>query len=126
MWSRGRMRPRAGCGLWWVPGGGSWRRRRCLALTPLPRDELDQVLSRVAADESRTSYYVRRLVAYLQYRAGVRPLDAPGDPVSEYGELRDKASTAVHGEFALAEAETLLTRTVAWFIRVFTPPDQVA
>ena len=33
----GRMRPRAGCGPWWVPGGGSRTRRRCLALTPLPR-----------------------------------------------------------------------------------------
>ena len=90
------------------------------------RDGLDQVLSRVATDESRASYYVRRLVAYLEYRAGVSPLDPPGDPVSVYGELRDKASTAVHDELSLAEAETMLARTVAWFIRVFTPPDQVA
>jgi len=109
----------------------AWRRFQAQTAVPgvdaaAARDELDQVLSRVAADESRASYYARRLVAYLQYRAGVSPLDPPGDPVSEYGELRDKASTAVHDEFALAEAETLLTRTVAWFIRVFTPPDQVA
>ena len=110
---------------------GAWGRFKAQTAVPgvdaaAARDELDQVLSRVAADESRASYYVRRLVAYLQYRAGVSPLDPPGDPVSEYGELRDKASTAVHDELALAEAETLLARTVAWFIRVFTPPDQVA
>ena len=110
---------------------GAWRRFKDQTAVPgvdaaAARDELDQVLNRVAADESRASYYVRRLVAYLQYRAGVSPLDPPGDPVSEYGELRDKASTAVHDELALAEAETLLARTVAWFIRVFTPPDQVA
>ena len=110
---------------------GAWRRFKDQAAVPgvdaaAARDELDQVLSRVAADESRASYYVRRLVAYLQYRAGVRPLGPPGDPVSEYGELRDKANAAVHDELALAEAEALLTRTVAWFVRVFTPPDQVA
>ena len=109
----------------------AWRRFKAQTGVPgvdaaAARDELDQVLSRVAADESRASYYARRLVAYLQYRAGVSPLDLPGDPVSEYGELRDKASTAVHNELTLAEVETLLARTVAWFIRVFTPPDQVA
>jgi hypothetical protein len=68
----------------------------------------------------------RRLVAYLQYRAGVGPLDAPGDPVSEYGELRDNANAAVHDELTLAGVETLLAQTVAWFVRVFTPPDQIA
>jgi hypothetical protein len=110
---------------------GAWRRFKAQTAVPgveaaAARDELDQVLSRVAADESRASYYARRLVAYLQYRAGVRPLDAPGDPVSEYGELRDKASAAVHDELTLAEVEALLARTVAWFVRLFTPPDQVA
>ena len=117
-------------------GGGlqavmdAWRRFKDQTAVPgvdaaAARDELDQVLNRVAADESRASYYVRRLVAYLQYRAGASPVGPPGDPISEYGELRDKASAAVHGEFALADAETLLAGTVAWFIRVFTPPDQV-
>jgi hypothetical protein len=110
---------------------GAWRRFKAQTAVPgveaaAARDELDQVLSRVAADQSRASYYARRLVAYLQYRAGVRPLDAPGDPVSEYRELRDKASAAVHDELTLAGVEALLARTVAWFVRVFTPPDQVA
>lgn len=89
------------------------------------RDELDQVLSRVAADKSRASYYARRLMAYLQDRSGVSPREALGDPVSEYGELRDKASAAVHHELTIAEAETLLSGAVAWFARVFAPPDQV-
>ena len=109
----------------------AWRRFKAQTAVPgvdtaAARDELDQVLSRVAADESRASYYARRLVAYLQYRSGVSPLKALGDPVSEYVELRDKASAAVHYELAIVEAETLLTRTVAWFARVFAPPDQVA
>lgn len=108
-----------------------WRRFKDQTAVPgvdtsAARDELDQVLSRVAADESRASYYARRLVTYLQYRAGARPLGLPGDPVSEYGELRDMANSAVHDELALAETEALLARTVAWFVRVFTPPDRVA
>jgi len=110
---------------------GAWRRLQGQAAAPgvdaaAARDELEQVLSRIAADESRASYYVRRLVAYIQYRAGVPPLGPPGDPVTEYGELRDQANSAVHGRLALAEAEALLARTVAWFVRVFMPPDQVA
>ena len=109
----------------------AWRRFQAQTAAPgvdaaAAREELDQVLSRVAADESRASYYARRLMAYLQYRAGVSPVDLPGDAVSEYGALRDQASAAVHDGLALAEAETLLTRTVAWFVRVFTPPDRVA
>lgn len=31
------VRPRAGCGLWWVRGGGSRRRQRCPASRRLPR-----------------------------------------------------------------------------------------
>ena len=109
----------------------AWRRFRAQTAVPgadaaAARDELDEVLSRVEADESRASYYARRLVAYLQYRAGVSPVRPPGDPVSEYGALRDKASAALHDGLTLAEAEILLIRTVGWFVRVFTPPDQVA
>jgi hypothetical protein len=106
----------------------AWRRFQDQAAVPgvdavAARDELDQVLGRVASDESRASYYARRLMTYLRCRAGASPL---GDPVTEYGVLRDMANSAIHDEFALAEADALLVRTVAWFIRVFTPPDQVA
>lgn len=90
------------------------------------REDLDRVLSKIAADESRVSYYARRLLTYLRDKAGVDPRAGRGDPVSEYGELRDKASRATHDELALAEAAALLTRTIAWFVRVFTPPDQLA
>jgi hypothetical protein len=89
------------------------------------RDELDQVLSAVAADESRASYNTRRMVGYLQRRAGAPTLGLPGDPVTEYAALRDRANSAVHGRLSLAEAEALLTLTTAWFVRMFTPPDQV-
>lgn len=90
------------------------------------RENLYQVLDQVEANESRASYYARRLLTYLRDRTGVNPLERPGDPVSEYRDLRDQANTAVHAELSLADVTVLLTRTVAWFVRVFTPPDQVA
>lgn len=94
--------------------------------TDAAREELDRVLDWVKADESRASYYARRLLTYLQDRSGVSPLAGPDDPVSEYGELREKANTAVHDELPGADVAVLLSQTMAWFIRVFTPPDQVA
>lgn len=83
----------------------AWRRFQTQTAGPgvdtdAAREELDQVLSAVEANESRASYYGRRLVAYLQARAGVDPLTRPGDPVAEYGELRDKTSIVVHDELA--------------------------
>jgi hypothetical protein len=89
------------------------------------RSELDQVLSRVETDKSRASYYTRKLLTYLQKRAGLDPPRRGGDPVSEYGQLRDQANTGVHREIALAEVAVLLDRTIGWFARVFTPPDQL-
>ncbi|GAA2463082.1 hypothetical protein GCM10010405_54350 [Streptomyces macrosporus] len=108
----------------------AWQRYKEQAAVPgadaaAARDDLDQVLRRVAANESRASYYARRLVTYLRDRAGIDPWNRRGDPVSEYAELREKANRAVHDELALAEVAALLARAVAWFVRVFTPPDQV-
>ena len=106
----------------------AWRRVKMAAPSvdaAAARDELDHVLNQVEANESHASYYARRLLTYLQDRAGVSPSDRPGDPAREYRELRDKANVAVHNEITFPEAAILLTRTVAWFVRMFTPPDQV-
>ena len=89
------------------------------------RDDLDRVLTAVEADESRASYYARRLLTYLGDRAGVGPRKRPGDLVSEYTQLRGEASAAVHNETDLAAVTTLLTRTIAWIVRAFTAPDEV-
>lgn len=75
------------------------------------REELDQVLISVAADESRASHHQRLLLTYLRDRAGITSSARRGDPVSEYGELRDQANAAVHDELALSEVTTLLIRT---------------
>lgn len=109
----------------------AWRRFETQMTVPdadvtAARTELESVLRQVATNESRASYYARRLLAYLQDRAGVSPLTHPDDPVSEYRKLRKKANIAVHDELSLGEVTTLLTRTIAWFVWVFTPPDQVA
>ena len=70
----------------------AWRRFQDQTAVPgidtsAARDELDQVLSRVAADESRASYYARRLVTYLQYRAGARPLGPAPNSLPRWGRL---------------------------------------
>lgn len=108
----------------------AWRRFKVETAQPdadttAARDALEGVLARVEADESRASYHTRKLLSYLRDRAGVSPASRRGDPLQEYRELRKKANGAVHTQVALAEAEDLLARTVAWFIRVFTPPDEV-
>src|SRR5262249_26043301 len=133
MGARGRLDSKMGRDSAGYRSGTARLSRPGRAQTPVPgvdagaaRDELDRVLSRVEADESRASYYARRLLTYFRDRAGVSPLARPGDPVSEYGELRDKANIAVHDELAPAEVAALLSRTVEWFVRVFTPPDEVA
>ncbi len=89
------------------------------------RVALDEVLARVAANTSRASYYARKLVGYLQDRAGVSPLSHRRDPVAEYDDLRGVANRAVHTGLTLADAASLQTRTITWFVRMFTPPDEV-
>jgi len=73
------------------------------------REELDQVLSAVAADQSRASYYQRLLLTYLRDRAGIASSERRGDPVAEYGELRDQANIAVHDKLGASEVAALLT-----------------
>lgn len=89
------------------------------------REALDDVIRKVAADESRASNYTRRFISYLGDRSGISQLPGHVDPASEYGDLRDEASRALHSAVAVADARALLDRTVAWFVRVFSPPDEI-
>lgn len=108
----------------------AWRRFKAQAALPdvdaaAVFGELALVLNQVESDASRASYYGRRLITYLEYRTGVSPLAQPGDPVVEFSDLRDETSAALHDELSLAELASLLARTIAWFSRMFTPPDEV-
>ncbi|WP_157227248.1 hypothetical protein [Nocardia asiatica] len=86
----------------------------------------ESVMRKVASGESRASGYARRLIAQLRFRAGVEPLDSAMDPVAEFQELLDVANKGLHGDLSDLQAERLFDRVLAWFGRVFAPPDEVA
>jgi hypothetical protein len=107
---------------------GAWREYKAAATRPgtdtaSAREALEEVLTRIEADEERASYYARKLLAYLAERSGISPLKTPGDPVAEYGSLRRRANSGLHNDTALPGASELLARTIQWLVRVFTPPD---
>lgn len=86
---------------------------------------LEDELRRVAENRDRSSYHAARLLDYLRTKSGVDPLPGDLDPVGEYTQLRKDANIALHSELALDAVTALHDRTVAWFIRMFTPPDAV-
>jgi hypothetical protein len=86
---------------------------------------LEDALRRVAENRTRSTYHAARLLDYLRTQTGVDPLPGDLDPIGEYSTLRNDANTAVHAEFALDDVTALYHRTVAWFIRMFTPPGKV-
>ncbi|WP_063005713.1 hypothetical protein [Nocardia salmonicida] len=90
------------------------------------RATFESVMRKVASGESRASGYARKLIAQLRFRAGVEPLDSAVDPVSEFQELLDGANKGLHGDLSDLQATQLVDRVLAWFGRVFAPPDEVA
>jgi hypothetical protein len=86
---------------------------------------LEDALRRVADNRNRSSYHAARLLDYLHTQTGVDPLPGDLDLIGEYSTLRKDANTAVHSELALDAVTALYDRTVAWFIRMFTPPGAV-
>lgn len=86
---------------------------------------LEDELRRVADNRDRSSYRGAQLLDYLRTKTGVDPLPGDRDPVVEYAQLRTDANQAVHVASSLDAATALYDRTVAWLIRMFTPPDAV-
>jgi hypothetical protein len=86
---------------------------------------LEDVLRRVADGRDRNSYHGAQLLGYLRTQTGVDPLPGDLDPIREYNRLRSDANTAVHAQSALDAVTALYDGTLAWFIRMFTPPDKV-
>jgi hypothetical protein len=84
---------------------------------------LEDVLARVSENRERSSYHAARLLSYLRAQTGVDPLQGDLDPIGEYARLRQDANAALHSEVALDAVTALYDRAVAWFIRMFTPPD---
>lgn len=86
---------------------------------------LKDVLRHVADDEHRSSYHAARLLGYLRDKAGIDPLSGRLDPIGEYSRLRNRANK-LHDELSVDAVTALYDEVIAWFARVFTPPDQTA
>lgn len=82
-------------------------------------------LRRVAEKRDQSSYHGARLLDYLRAQTGIDSLPGDLDPIGEYTRLRKDANAATHDEVALDSVTALYDRAVAWFIRMFTPPDKV-
>ncbi|WP_143139127.1 hypothetical protein [Lentzea waywayandensis] len=88
-------------------------------------EELKLALRRELEKRERNSYRASQLIGYLERKAGIGPLSGFLDPVIEYGRLRNHAAGALHSSTAFADATELYERAIAWFVRMFTPPDTV-
>lgn len=86
---------------------------------------LEDVLRQVTENRDRNSYYAAQMLDYLRAQTGVDPLPGDLDPIGEYTRLRKPANKATHDEVALDGVTALYDGAVAWFIRMFTPPDKV-
>lgn len=62
-------------------------------------------------------------LGYLRDKSGVEPLSDSLDPIVEYKRLRKAVSQGLHRDTALGTATALYERTLAWFVRMFTPLD---
>ncbi|WP_406170297.1 hypothetical protein [Streptomyces sp. NBC_00996] len=83
------------------------------------------VVRSAAERQDRNSYHEAKLLGYFRDKSGVDPLFGGLDPVVEYKRLRRTASQGLHRETALDSVTELYQRTLAWFVRMFTPPDTV-
>lgn len=101
-----------------------------LAAPGLGRDEaretFESVMRRVESDEARATSYALKLIAHLRQRTGVDPLVGAADPIKEFQALLQDVNSRLHGDLSRQEATGLFNRTISWFDRMFTPPDEVA
>ncbi len=82
------------------------------------------VLRRAGERQDRDSFRANQLLDYLQDKSGIAPLKHL-DPAKEYQNLRAAASRGLHTSTTMNDATALHQRTVAWFVRMFTPPDDL-
>nr|WP_232327819.1 hypothetical protein [Kibdelosporangium sp. MJ126-NF4] len=88
-------------------------------------DVFGAVLRDAAERKDRNSYHEARLIAYFRDKSGLDPLFDGLGPVAEYRRLRKATSQGLHQDSAMESATELYERTLAWFVRLFTPPAAV-
>lgn len=93
---------------------------------PSARVELAAVLDSLARDKERQAYMTRKLLEWFREQTGVAPIPGDVDPTLQYQRLRETAAGILHRDSPHAEVELLFGEAVAWFVRFFTPPSEVA
>ncbi|WP_141974974.1 hypothetical protein [Saccharothrix saharensis] len=118
-----------------VPGGlpvvvEAWERFEREAAQPgnddaASLDVFRAVIRKTTEKQERDSYHQNRLLGYLRDKSGVDPLAGDLDPVIEYQRLRRTVSQGLHRDTALDTVTGSYQDTLAWFVRMFTPPDAI-
>lgn len=93
---------------------------------PAALAELAAVLDNLASDKERQASITRKLLGWFREQTGVEPIPGDDDPTVQYRRLRDSAARILHRDSPHAEVESLFGETVAWFVRFFTPPSDIA
>lgn len=81
-------------------------------------------IARLISDGRRQNYRTRELLGWLTARTGIEPLPGDDDPSIQFDHLRERANSTLHSSGTVALAAALYSDVVAWFLRVFTPPDE--
>lgn len=90
------------------------------------RADLSASMDALAQSKDRQAFMTRKLLEWFQRQTGVAPLPGDDDPTRQYKDLRETASRILHQDASPPEVEAVFSATVAWFVRFFTPPSDLA
>lgn len=91
-------------------------------IAALRRLASDLVRLEVAGD--LVGHRTRQFLGWLEARTGIRPLQGDDDPSQQFSALRNAVNDTLHDSGTLLLVAGYYDDAVAWFIRVFTPPDE--
>lgn len=90
------------------------------------RADLTAAMDGLIRGQDRQAFMTRKLLDWFERQTGVAPIPGADDPTRQYNDLRESAARILHRDAPRAEIEALFVATVAWFVRIFTPPSDLA